>query len=307
MLRFRSALLIGMVFFCAIFTNLLISLSTCVFAEEPTRIRDVVYGRKFGMALVMDVLKPAKPNGIGAIFMMSGGFGSDIAMIEGLLINKDLLRPYTDRGDTVFLVCHGSQPKYTVAEIVPDIHRAVRFIRYHSSEYGVDPNRLGISGASSGGFLALSIGTKGEPGNPAAPDPVDRVSSQVQAVGCFFPPTDLADYGKVGRTFLEYEPVKFVWHTVPVSDKPKEEQLKILRELSPYYSISKNTPPTLIFHGDNDELVPLEQSERFMIKLEENNVPHQLILRKGAGHGWIGMEKDNEMIADWFDKQLAKH
>ena len=52
------------------------------FAEENTRTRDVVYGHKFGMALTLDVLKPAKPNGAGVIFMVSGGFNSDIAAVD---------------------------------------------------------------------------------------------------------------------------------------------------------------------------------------------------------------------------------
>ncbi|HMF15013.1 MAG TPA: hypothetical protein VKE94_22005, partial [Gemmataceae bacterium] len=72
--------------------------------------------------------------------------------------------PFLEHGYTVFLVCHGSQPKFTVSEIVADIHRSVRFIRVHAKDYGVDPDRLGITGVSSGGFLALTIGAKGTPG-----------------------------------------------------------------------------------------------------------------------------------------------
>src|SRR4051812_47625299 len=152
-------------------------------AEENTRIRDVVYGHKFGMALTLDVLKPTQPNGAGVIFVVSGGFVSDLSKVEAGFFGPARYTPLMQRGYTVFLVCHGGQPKYTVSEIVADIHRSVRFIRVHAKDYGVDPDRLGITGVSSGGFLALTIGTKGTPGDPNANDAVDRASSRVRAVG----------------------------------------------------------------------------------------------------------------------------
>jgi acetyl esterase/lipase len=257
------------------------------------------------MALVMEILKPTKPNGIGVIFMVSGGWGSDISFLQGGFMSPSVMKAFTDRGDTVFLVMHGSQPKFMLSEIVPDIHRAVRFIRVHAKEYGVDPNRLGISGASSGGHLSTTIGTTGKLGDPTAPDPVDRASSQVQAVACFFPPVDLVDYGKPGQTFLELDTVKQFGHVFGVSGKPREEQIKVLREFSPYYAISKTTAPTLILQGDMDPLVPHEQAVRFMAKLAEFNVPHQLIIHKGGSHGWAGLDKDFAVLADWFDKYLS--
>jgi acetyl esterase/lipase len=204
----------------------------------------------------------------------------------------------------VFLVCHGAQPKFTVDEIVADIHRAVRFIRVHAADYGVDPNRLGIMGISSGGYLSLAIGTMGKDGDRGARDPLDRASSRVQAVACFCPPSDLVDYGQIGRSIVEFEPVKFVWPVFGVQDKPQDEQIKVLRELSPLAAITKDTPPTLIIHGDADPLVPYEQSERFIARLEENNVPHQLITRTGASHTWPTMGEDFALLADWFDKYL---
>jgi dipeptidyl aminopeptidase/acylaminoacyl peptidase len=212
--------------------------------------------------------------------------------------------PFLQRGYTVFLVCHGSQPKFTVSEIVADIHRSVRFIRVHAKDYGVDPDRLGITGVSSGGFLALTIGTKGTPGDPNAKDAVDRASSRVQAVGCFCPSSDLVDYGKAGRCILEYEPVKFAWHVFGLEGKSRDEQIKALRELSPFDFITKQTPPTLIIHGDADPLVPYEQSERFDAKLAENGVPHRLVTRMNAGHVWLDIAKDFAVVADWFDKYL---
>jgi len=268
---------------------------------ETTRIRDVIYGRKYGTALTMDVIKPEKPSGIGVVVMVSGGFTSDHAWTDSMFSGNSF-KALTDRGQTLFLVVHGSQPKYIVAEIVPDIHRAIRFIRTNAKEYGVDPNRLAITGASSGGFLSLTMGATGKDGDPKAKDPVDRASSKVQAVGCFFPPADLINYGAEGRLFNEFEPVKFVWHTIPVASLPKEQQIDALRKLSPYWQISKDTAPTFIITGDNDALVPHEQSVRFIQKLEELKVPAKIDIRKGMGHGWGNMNKDYELIGEWFDK-----
>src|SRR5207342_2870652 len=106
------------------------------------------------------------------------------------------------RGYTVFAVVHGSQPKYTIPEILQDMHRAVRFIRHRAKDYHIDPDRIGIIGASAGGHLSLMQGTAGDLGNPKARDPIDRVSNRVQAVTAFFPPTDLLNYGAKGKEML---------------------------------------------------------------------------------------------------------
>src|SRR5688500_17831508 len=123
----------------------------------PERIRDVIYGRKHGMVLTMDVLKPARPTGVGVLWMVSGGWFSSHAAI-----NPGMMKGFLDRGQTVFTVVHGSAPKFTIQEILPDIDLATRYVRLHASEYGVDPNRLGISGGSAGGHLSLMQGARGK-------------------------------------------------------------------------------------------------------------------------------------------------
>ena len=271
-------------------------------AQEFSRERDVVYGRKFGMSLTMDVFKPAKPNGIGVIFLVSGGFKSGMELVSDEHFGSVVMKPFLDRGQTVFAVSHSAQPKFNVIEIVPDIHRAVRFIRTHAKDYGVDPDRLGIMGTSSGGLLALTIATGGKTGDLAAKDPVDRASSRVQAAACFCPGSDLVNYGG-GRSVVERDQIKSA-AMFGVQDKSAVEQITMLREMSPVTSVSKDTPPILIIHGDADEAVPYEQTERFVAKLAENHVPHQLITRKNAGHNWPEMNKDDVLRADWFDKYL---
>src|SRR5207244_4593608 len=142
--------------------------------------------------LTMDVFTPKKsPNGLGVIFVISGGWFSSHDFLGALPTHPIFnVRELLKRGYTVFAVVHGSQPKFTIPEILEDMHRATRFIRHHARDYKIDPERLGIYGGSAGGHLSLMQGTAGNAGNPKALDAVDRVSSRVQAVACFFPPTD---------------------------------------------------------------------------------------------------------------------
>src|SRR5262249_26205854 len=110
--------------------------------------------------------------------------------------------PFLQRGYTVFAVCHGSMPRYTIPEIIQDMHRAVRFIRHTAKEHGIDPDRLGIAGGSAGGHLSLMIGTAGDAGDAKATARVEQQSSRVQAVACFFPPTDFLNYGEKDKLAL---------------------------------------------------------------------------------------------------------
>jgi acetyl esterase/lipase len=282
---------------------------------EYTRTEDVIYGRKFGMALTMDVLAPKKnANGAGVIMVISGGYFSAKEAINPLLA-LDLLR----RGYTVFAVLHGSQPKFTVPEIITDVNRAVRFVRYHARDYQIDPDRLGIAGASAGGHLSLMIGTAGSKGDPKAADPVERVSSRVQAVACFFPPTDFLNWGEKGKEMLgpkahrkpfrpafdHHELDKETNVSVPVTDEKKLRA--IARETSPITHVTAESAPTLIIHGDKDDLVPLQQGESMVAKLKEAGVPAELVVKKGVGHGWLTLLVDDvPKLGEWFDKYLKK-
>ena len=261
---------------------------------------DVVYGHKLGCALTMDVFMPAKPNGIGVIWMVSGGWVSNHNSI-----NPAWAKLMTDRGLTVFQVVHGSQPKFTIPEIVEDINRSVRFIRTHSNEYSVDPNKLGICGASAGGHLSLMIGAYGGPGNLDAKDPVDRVSSAVQCVATLFPPTDFLAWGKPDSIPVDspqMAPFRPAFGAA-VNGTP-EEKVALLKKISPYYGVTEKMPPTLLIHGDKDGLVPIQQSEHLLALLKEKNIPCRLDVKPGKNHGWPGIESELVVMAEWFEKYL---
>lgn len=264
-----------------------------------TRTEDVIYGRKFGTALTFDVFKPQPANGVGIVCLISGGW---VSAHEG--IKPASFRPLLQRGYTVFAVVHGSQPKYVITEIVPDIHRAVRFIRHNAARYGVDPNRLGITGSSAGGHLSLTMGTQGGPGDAKAKDPVDRESSAVQCVACFYPPSDFLNYSQPGEEAAGVGTLQsFKAAFGPRVDVPEDRQ-KLAREISPIYFVHSNMPPVLIIHGDADKLVPIYQSQMFVKRCETAGVTVRLMVREGKQHGWLDKVKDMERIGDWFDEYL---
>ena len=254
---------------------------------------DIIYGHKLGMALSMDLFQPkTNPNGAAVLFMVSGGWRSNWVPPETAV---NLFRPLVDKGFKVFAVRHGSSPKFNIPEIVEDVRLAVRFVRMNAGRFGVDADRLGVYGGSAGGHLSLMLGTTSDDGNASARNEVERVSDRVSAVVAYFPPTDLRQW---------------------VSDDPKSNgAFPALRfdpakgpAYSPLLQVTPDDPPTLLIHGDKDPLVNLEHSEKILAEFKKQNVPSELIVMPGAGHGFRGedaIKAQNAMTA-WFEKYLAK-
>jgi acetyl esterase/lipase len=287
-------------------------------APQFTRQRDIVYGRKHGMALTLDVFTPKDARGFGVLWILSGSGRSSSEMIDRPSYQR-CFRTLLAAGYTIFAVVHSSAPRFTLQDMVPDVHRAVRFVRCHAGEFDVDASRLGIAGASAGGTLALLIGTTGSEGDPNHPDPVERASSRVQAVGCFFAPSDWlgfdgrgadvlafqrAKYGSVDPSFAFYE-IDPNQQTCRVMTDERRIQ-SLLREYSPVAHVTQGDAPTLIIHGDADPFIPIQQSKRIIQRFEENRVPCQLVVKSGKGHGWENWESDTALIADWFDIHLCR-
>ena len=277
---------------------------SALFAQDKptyTRTEDVIYGRKFGMALTLDVLEPAKKNGAAVFWVVSGGYFSSHSNI-----NPALYQPLLDHGYTVLAVVHGSQPRFVIPEIEDDIHRAIRFVRHNASRWGIDPNRFGISGGSAGGQLALIIGTQGGLGSPSAKDPVDRESSAVQAVACFYPPTDFLNWSKPNEDWMDYERTRVFEPAFGPKGMSRESRHELGLRISPINFVTAKMPPTLVFHGDADNIVPLYQSQIFEKKCKEVGATFKLVVKPGAGHGSYFGDHTKEMgaCADWFDVHL---
>ncbi|HTU24728.1 MAG TPA: alpha/beta hydrolase [Pirellulales bacterium] len=284
-------------------------------ADEPARVveqDDVIYGHKSDLALTMDVFTPAMQNGAAVVHLANGGWHDAHGEPQNF---AELL----SRGYTVFRVRIAGEPKFTILEQAPDVARAVRFIRFHAADYKIDPGRIGIEGASSGGHMSLLHAMGGDTGNPGAPDPVERVSSRLQAAAVFFPLTDLLNYGATGAVqggdlgkltyhrasfdFSEYDPGLRAY--VKVTDPARRRVL--LEQASPISHVTQNSPPTLVVHGDQDDVVPLQQGEVLIAKLKEAGVPAKLVVVPGGGHPWPDFWRaDGPKLADWFDEYLLK-
>ncbi|HOW65561.1 MAG TPA: alpha/beta hydrolase [Candidatus Paceibacterota bacterium] len=272
------------------------------FHPSVQRQNAIEYGRRGEHSLVLDVLKPSKPNGKGVLVLVSGGWKSGPSGSLGEWIVAPVLR----RGYTVFAVYHVSQPESSVMEIIQDMHRAVRFVRHHAKDYGIDPGRLGVTGGSAGGHLSLMLATRGGPGSADAPDPIDRESSAVQAVAIFFPVTDLLNLGKSTENLGDGGPPKTFRRAFGPQGTNLAAWKVIGRESSPIYHVSTNLPPVLIYHGDADTLTPLEQSEWFLEKARASSRTVQLVVHPGGKHGWLTMMFDVHRFADWFDRYLVE-
>jgi acetyl esterase/lipase len=281
-----------------------------------SRQSDVIYGRKFGLALTMEVFAPAKPNGLGVIWVVSSsGKSSREQTLQPSFARR--ISPLLEHGYTVFAVIHGSAPAFQVQDYVHDVRRAVRVVRHRATELGIDAQRLGIAGSSSGGLIALMVALEGKDGDGASADEVERVSSRVQAAGCFFPPTDLMNFGGTSQNIVDLMRqrsgiVDPSFQFYDVDDKTgartliteRERVLRMLRETSPVTHVTGDDPPTILVHGDQDRAVPIQQSRRLMDRLNEASVAARLVVREGKGHAWPGWESDSALIAEWFDAHL---
>jgi acetyl esterase/lipase len=252
----------------------------------PSVTADVVYGHKDGLAMTYDVLQPTgDANGRGLLFMVSGGWVSQWMPAETML---PLCQPFLEQGYTVFAVRHGSSPRYLVPEAVSDVQTALRHISHNAERWQVDPERLGVFGFSAGGHLSLMLATTGSGGNPSSAPAV-----RPAAVAAVVPPTDLHPYTNPGNPMLEQFPaLKF--------DRQK------VTSVSPLLQISEQTAPSLLVHGEVDELVPASHSHRYAERMTELGRPVQLIIIEGQGHGFdeSGNNRTFQAMVDWFQNHL---
>jgi acetyl esterase/lipase len=275
-----------------------------------TQHENVVYGEAHGVGLLMDVFTPnGNSNGLGVIDVISGAWHSDRGKI------RDHARAQTfqilcAKGYTVFAVRPGSVTKFAVPEMLANINDGIRWVKDHADEYKIDTQSLGLMGASAGGHLACLAAVTAEKGN-AVSSSQDGTDSRVKAVAVFFPITDFLDFnGKpvdarsddgMGRLVQR---LAFPEGTGNASDA---ELVRTLTAISPARLVTSEAPPFLLIHGDADQVVPLQQSERMVAALNEKGISAELIVKRGGGHPWLTIHEEVRIIADWFDKQLSSN
>lgn len=265
--------------------------------KTATYVRDVIYGHRDGMALTYDVFKPVKKaNGALVVNMVSAGWRSSWAPPEERQARYQAL---IDKGFTVVALYHSSAPRFQVPDAVADVRLGMRHIKLHAADYGADPARIGVWGASAGGHLALVAGMMADDGDPAAANPLERLGARVAAVVAYFPPTDLAI---LLRGLPKAGPIAF--------------DDKLMASVSPIHSVDASDPPTLILHGDADRGVPPAQSEAMHAALDSAGVENRLTMFPGADHDFYvkgdpartdayATQAMTAMVA-WFESHLAK-
>ena len=273
---------------------------------------DVVYGHKDGMALTFDVFKPmSNVNGAGVLYIESGGWRSRWRPLEESRSRFELL---LDNGFTVFVVRHGSAPRYNANEAYGDVQRAVRFIRKHAQRLDVDPERLGVYGGSAGGHLSLMLGLASDTGDTTSEDEVLQSSSKVAAVVAYYPPVDLRPQSGAEGDFQPATTDSFFYADGLVVPRSTERwsalnlEASVATNLSPITHVSSDDPPTMLVHGDADVIVDLNASQIIHASLQANNVETELVVIEQGAHGWPNPDnraRAMEALIEWFETHLT--
>ncbi len=292
----------------AIKSSLAVALFALVLPAESRVDRNVIYGMYSGLALLMDVHYPEQPNGIGLIHVSGSGWSAPLSLDARPLKEAGHVRiealPLVERGYTVFTVNHRAIPRFQYPAPVEDVQRAVRFVRFHGERFGIDPDRIGAIGGSSGGHLVSMLGVLPGEGDAQAESEIDRVSAKVQCVVARATPSDFV----ASATGREVPALLLGARFSPRPD-PGSPEMRIAREASPITHVTADDPPLLLIHGDQDDVVPYALSERFRERLAEAGVKTDLIKVSGARHGpgFPGAEQTPQVgrwAGEWFDIHL---
>jgi len=189
---------------------------------------------------------------------------------------------------------------------IHDVKAAVRWLRANASTLGINADRIGAWGTSSGGHLVALLGTSGDVPEMDGALGVTGLSARVHAVVDWFGPTD----------FLQMDTHRLkdggITHNRPNSPEseliggPIQSMQSAVRTANPITYISADDPPFLILHGDQDRLVPHHQSELLHAALTAARVPSQMITITGAGHGDGGFRSDKvgKRMVEFFERSL---
>jgi len=220
-----------------------------------------------------------KRNGTAIVICPGGGYG-------GLAIDKEgheFARWFQERGVVGAVLKYRHKPfKHPVP--LDDAQRALRILRSHAEEWHLDANRLGIMGFSAGGHLAASAGTHDDLGDPAAKDPIDRVSCHADFMVLVYPVISMQDgltHGGSRKNLL--------------GENPSEDLIELL---SNERQITDKTGQTFLVHAGDDKAVVVENSWEFYSSLKKHNVPAELHIFERGGHGF-GMRTLDLPVDDW--------
>ena len=210
-------------------------------------------------------------------------------------------RPFVPLGYAVASIEYRFSQDAPYPAQIEDCKAAIRWLRAHCAEYGIDPHRIGVWGGSAGGHLVALLGVTGQVSDfDTGPNPGQ--SSAVQCVVDFFGPTDFLNYGQMPAGTLNAADSA----VTQLLGGPVATHQVLARNASPLYFVTRDAAPFLIIHGDRDPLVPLQQSQELQAALQKAGVENTLRVIPGGGHGGGGFSTPeiHKLIVDFLNRHL---
>jgi acetyl esterase/lipase len=226
------------------------------------------------------VYLPEKGVGTGIVVCPGGGYGALALDHEGRQVAAWL----NSLGVAAFVLRYRLGPRYHHPAQMQDVQRSMRFVRAKAHEYGISPDRIGVWGFSAGGHLASTAGTHFDAGHPDAPDPVDRTRCRPDFMILAYPVISLVtEYAHAGsrRNLLGSNP-----------------DPKLVESLSNEHMVTPETPPTFLFHTNEDKGVPAENSVLFYLALRKAGVPAEIHIYEHGKHG-VGLAQTDPVLSTW--------
>ncbi len=261
-------------------------------AAWPRIERNIVYRRVGDEKLELDLAIPPSDGPFPAVVMFHGGAwmgGSRAETSAGRRDEKGRPRPSwietaALHGYVAASVSYRLAPRHKFPAMIEDARSAIRFLRANAPKYKIDPGKFAACGFSAGGHLSLLCGYCDKSAGFDVGENLDQ-NGQVQCVVSFFGPTDLALYAATPGIEDGY--------MVPVFGKGVKTDPTIYKKASPLTYVAKDSPPTLLFHGTLDLVVPIKHSERLHRSLKDLGVPTELVTVPFGGHGgWRDRQTD---------------
>ena len=220
-------------------------------------------------------------NQTAVLILPGGGYTILAANHEG----QDVAKAFNGIGVTAFVLKY-RLPNDTCMfnkEWVPfiDAQAAMKWIRDHSSEYGINPDKIGVIGFSAGGHLASTLATQYQLN---LNDQGSRTNARPNFAILGYPVISMED--AIGH---EGSRIKLIG---------KDAAVAIRDQFSTHLQVSRFTPPTFLFHAKDDKTVPVANSLQMKAALDAQKVPAQLLLMEKGGHGFGLINKQDP--ADWF-------
>ena len=221
-------------------------------------------------------------NGSAVVVMPGGAYFNLAANIEG----RQVADWFTARGFVAFILSYRLSSKgYLLPIPLLDARRAIQTVRAKASDYQIAPNRIVAIGFSAGGHLAALASTQFVPGEPGAEDSIERVSSRPDYLVLGYPWIGGISSDTSHGTYCKL---------FKVMDRCEE----LRKAYSPDLFVTKDTPPTFLYHTFNDPAVPVEQSMRFLDALVKAGVPSEAHIFANGPHG-TGLGKGDAALDQW--------